>query len=154
MSVARKLAKQAREFSFGEIPENVVHQTRRLMLDTLGCALGGYASDASRIIRGYVQDSGHPPEATVVGSGIRTSCLNASLANGAMVRYLDYNDTAFILQGEIYRTGYHPSEVIPPVLALCEREHLSGKDAITAINLGYDLSLAFLEGVRGPGMEK
>jgi 2-methylcitrate dehydratase len=154
MSVARELAKQIRYFSFGEIPEDVVHQTSRLMLDTLGCALGGYASDASRIIRGYVQDSGHPPEATVVGSGVRTSCLNASLANGAMVRYLDYNDTAFILQGETYRTGYHPSEVIPPVLALCERAHLSGKDAITAINLGYDLSLAFLEGVRGPGMEK
>ncbi|MCG6533909.1 MAG: MmgE/PrpD family protein [Syntrophales bacterium LBB04] len=154
MGVARELAKQVREFSFEEIPDGVVHQTKRLILDTLGCALGGYASDSSRIIRGYATDSGHPPEATVVGSGIRTSCLNASLANGAMVRYLDYNDTAFILQGETYRTGYHPSEVIPPVIALCEGRHLSGKDVITAINLGYDLSLAFLEDVRGLGMEK
>jgi len=71
-----------------------------------------------------------------------------------MVRYLDFNDTAFILQGETYRTGYHPSEVIPPILALGERQHLSGEDVITTINLGYDLSLAFLEGVVGPGMEK
>jgi 2-methylcitrate dehydratase len=40
------------------------------------------------------------------------------------------------------------------VLALGEKTHLSGKAAITAINLGYDLSLAFLEGVKGAGMEK
>jgi len=71
-----------------------------------------------------------------------------------MVRYLDYNDTAFILQGETYRTGYHPSEVIPPILAVAEREHLSGRDVVTAIVVGYDLSLSFLEGVLGSGMEK
>jgi 2-methylcitrate dehydratase len=44
--------------------------------------------------------------------------------------------------------------VIPPILALAERQHLSGRDAITAIVLGYDLSLSFLEAVTGPGMEK
>jgi 2-methylcitrate dehydratase len=71
-----------------------------------------------------------------------------------MVRYLDYNDTAFIIQGETYRTGYHPSEVIPLILALGERQHVPGKSIITAINVGYDLSLAFLEGVVGKGMEK
>jgi len=154
MGVARELARQARDFSFGDIPPDVVQQTKRLTLDTLGCALGGYGSDASRILQSYVRDTGHRGESTVFGSGIRASCLDAALLNGAMVRYLDYNDTAFILQDETYRTGYHPSEVIPPILALCERQHASGKDVITAINLGYDLSLAFLEGVRGPGMEK
>jgi len=154
MGVARELARQARDFSFGDIPPDVVKQTKRLALDTLGCAIGGYGSDASRILQSYVRETGHPGESTVFGSGIRTSCLNAALANGAMVRYLDYNDTAFILQDETYRTGYHPSEVIPPILALCEGQHASGQDVITAINLGYDLSLAFLEGVRGVGMEK
>jgi 2-methylcitrate dehydratase len=154
MGVARELAKKALDFSFSEIPPDVIHQTKRLTLDTLGCAIGGYGSDASRIIQGYVREARHLEESTVFGSGIKTSAMNAALANGAMVRYLDYNDTAFILQGEIYRTGYHPSEVIPPILALGERQHLSGKDVIAAINLGYDLSLAFLEGVRGSGMEK
>jgi 2-methylcitrate dehydratase len=154
MSVAKQLAKQVREFDFSDIPADVIHQTKRIMLDTLGCAIGGYDSEASGKIQEFIKEAGHLAEATVYGSGIRTSCLNATLANGAMVRYLDYNDTAFIIQGETYRTGYHPSEVIPPVLALGEKCHLSGKDAITAINLGYDLSLAFLEGVKGAGMEK
>jgi len=154
MGVARELARHVRDLAFQDLPSDVVHQTKRLVLDTLGCAIGGYASEASRIIQEVVKELGHPEEATVFGSGLRTSCLNAALANGAMVRYLDYNDTAFIIQGETYRTGYHPSEVIPPILALAERQHLSGKDVITAINLGYDLSLAFLEGIIGEGMEK
>jgi len=154
MSVARELAKKVRGFGFSDIPSDVIHQTKRILLDTLGCAIGGYGSEASRILQAFVGKAGHPAESTVFGSGIGTSCLNATLANGAMVRYLDYNDTAFILQGETYRTGYHPSEVIPPVLALGEKCRLSGKEVIASINLGYDLSLAFLEGVQGAGMEK
>jgi len=154
MSLARELAKSVKDLTFKDLPPDVIHQTKRLLLDTLGCAIGGYHSEASKIIQEVIKESRDAGEATIFGSGIRTSCLNATLANGAMVRYLDYNDTAFILEGETYRTGYHPSEVIPPILALSERQHLSGKGVITAINVGYDLSIAFLEGVRGVGMEK
>lgn len=154
MTVARELAKYAIGMTFQDLPPDVVHQTKRLVLDTLGCAIGGYTSESSRAIQELIKELGHPEEATVFGSGMKTSCLNAALANGAMVRYLDYNDTAFIIQGETYRTGYHPSEVIPSILALGERQHLSGKDVITAIVTGYDLSLSFLEGVVGSGMEK
>jgi len=154
MSIARTLARQVVHFGFQDLPPDVIHQTKRVMLDTLGCAIGGYDNDASRAIQDLIKEMGDREEATVFGTGLRTSCMNAALVNGAMVRYLDYNDTAFILQGKTYRTGYHPSEVIPPVLALAERQHLGGKDVITAIVMGYDLSLGFLEGVVGPGMEK
>lgn len=154
MGIALELARYANSLSFHDLPPDVIHQTKRVLLDTLGCAIGGYESEARKILEEYIKESGHPEEATVFGSGFKTSCLNATLINGAMVRYLDYNDTAFILQGDIYRTGYHPSEVIPPILALSEKLGLSGKDVMVAIVLGYDLSLSFLEAVRGPGMEK
>lgn len=154
MTLARQLAEYASRLTFRDLPPEVVHQTQRVLLDTLGCAIGGYDSEAREAIEAYIQESGHPSEATVFGSGLQTSCLNATLVNGAMVRYLDYNDTAFILQGETYRTGYHPSEVIPPILALGERQRLAGREVIAAIVAGYDLSLSFLEAVTGPGMEK
>jgi 2-methylcitrate dehydratase len=154
MTLARRLAEFTNRVAFDALPPDVIHQTKRVLLDTLGCAIGGYESEAREAIEAYIRESGHPPEATVFGSGLRTSCLNAALINGAMVRYLDYNDTAFILQGETYRTGYHPSEIIPSILALGERQHLSGKEVIAAIVAGYDLSLSFLEAVTGPGMEK
>lgn len=154
MTVARELARYAMTLTFDDLPSDVIHQTKRVLLDTLGCAIGGYASEASQVVHKLIKELSHPAESTIFGSGLKTSCLNATLANGAMVRYLDYNDAAFFFQGETYRTGYHPSEVIPPILALGERQHLSGKDVITAIVMGYDLSLSFFEGVVGPEMEK
>jgi 2-methylcitrate dehydratase len=154
MSTAQKLAQYVINLRFQDLPPDVIHQTKRVMLDTLGCAIGGYASEASQTIQELIKELGHLEETTVFGSGLKTSCLNAALVNGVMVRYLDYNDTAFIIQGETYRTGYHPSEIIPGILALGERQRLSGKEVIAAIVAGYDLSLCFLEAVRGPGMEK
>jgi 2-methylcitrate dehydratase len=71
-----------------------------------------------------------------------------------MLRYLDFNDTAFIKTEGVYRIDYHPSELIPPILAVGEREHLSGKEMITAIVLGYDLSYRFLAGIVGAGLEE
>ncbi len=154
MSVASELARYALSCAYNDLPPDVIQQTKRLLIDTLGCAIGGYSSDTSRILQKQFIELGGKEESTVIGSGIRTSCFNAALINGAMVRYLDYNDTAFIIEGDIYRSGYHPSEVIPAILALGEREHLSGQDIITAIVTGYDLSLSFLEGAVSTGMEK
>ena len=154
MGVAQELSEYAAKLSYEALPSDVVHQTKRMVLDTLGCALGGFFSESSRVLREFTAEAGHPPEATVFGSGEKTSALLAALVNGAMVRYLDYNDTAFIIQGDIYRSGYHPSEVIPGILALAESEKLDGRSVLSAINLGYDLSLAWLEGVVGAGIEK
>ena len=154
MSVAQELAKYVIDSNFQDLPSDVVEKTKRFLLDTLGCAIGGYGSDTSRIIQEVIKQSNGPRGATVIGSGLKTSCLNAALANGAMARYLDYNDTAFIKTEEEYRTDFHASEVIPPILALGERVHLSGKEVITNIVLGYDLSFRFLEGIVGPGIEQ
>jgi 2-methylcitrate dehydratase len=152
--VAQQLAEEVVRFKFEDLPPEVVHQTKRLLLDTLGCAIGGYSSDASKIMQEVLIELDGPKEATVIGSGMRTSCLNATLANGVMVRCLDYNDAVVMETESGYRMGYHPSEVIPGILALGERQHLTGEEIIAAIVLGYDLSYRFLEGVFDPEMEQ
>lgn len=87
MGIARKLARHVRDLSYHNLPSDVVHQTKRIMLDTLGCTIGGYGTEASRIIQEVIKESGDARESTVFGGGLRSSCLNATLANGAMVRY-------------------------------------------------------------------
>jgi 2-methylcitrate dehydratase len=154
MGVAQKLAEEVIRFKFEDIPPEVLLQTKRLVLDTIGCAMGGYSSQASAAMQKVILDLGGAEEATVVGSGLRSSCLNATLANGVMVRCLDYNDAVVMETETGYRMGYHPSEVIPGILALAEKKHLTGKDVITAIVLGYDLSYRFLEAVHEPEMER
>lgn len=142
MTVARELAKFALSLTFKDLPQEVVHEAKRAVLDTIGCAIGGYSGKASQIIQKLSKELGGPKESTIIGSGLRTSCLNAILANGVMVRYLDFNDTYLIPVGNLV-LGNHPSEVIPATFALGEREALNGKDVITAIVIGYELSARF-----------
>lgn len=117
-----------------DLPPDVVAMAKLLLLDTLACAFGGYGSAAQQAAEGAEADLGGSPEATVVGSGRRTSALSAILANGAMVRYLDAND----LSG-----GSHDSEVIPAALAVAEKEGRTGGDLLTAVVVGYELGARF-----------
>lgn len=142
MTVARELAKYALRLTFDDLPKEVVHEAKRAIIDTIGCAIGGYSSEASKIIQNLSKELGGPQESTIIGSGFKTSCLNAILANGVMVRYLDFNDTYLIPVGNLV-LGNHPSEVIPTTFALGEREHTNGKDLINAIVIGYELSARF-----------
>ncbi len=144
MTIARKISDYALGFDYNNLPQEVVHAAKRALLDTVGCAIGGYSSDASRIFQSLVVELGVSAESTIIGSGVKTNCLNATLANGIMVRYLDYMDQISIPVGHWY--GYtHPSEVIPAVLASAERQHSSGAEVLAAIVLGYELSARFCE---------
>ncbi len=144
MTIARKIAEYAVGFDYKSLPQEVVHAAKRALLDTVGCAIGGYASDASRIFQSLVRELGESDDSTIIGSGIKTDCLNATMTNGIMVRYLDYMDQISIPVGQWY-VYTHPSEVVPSVLAVSERQHSSGVEVLTAIVLGYELLARFSE---------
>lgn len=145
MTIAAEITNYAIGFDSKELSQEVVHAAKRVLLDTLGCAVGGYTSDASQIAQNVVSELGLSNESTIIGSGVRTNCLNASLVNGIMTRYLDYMDQITIPVGSWYVYA-HPSEIIPGVLALAERQHLSGIEVLKAIILGYELSTRFAAG--------
>lgn len=151
--VTRRLAEYAIGLNYESLPQEVVKQAKRAVLDLLGCAIGGYGSEASQIVLRFIKEIGGTPESTVIGNGMITSCLNAVLANGVMGRYLDFNDCYRVIVKGAKGQGSHPCELIPAALALGERHHSSGKEVITAIVLGYEISARFVEGVEVP-MEK
>lgn len=143
-TIARKFADYVLGLTYGDLPAEVIHQTKRVVLDTMGCAIGGYASEASNILRKVIPDLEGPAESTIIGDGTKTSCLYATLVNGAMVRYLDYNDTYFS-PGPVL-AGAHSSDIIPSILAVGERQHSTGEEVIVAIVAGYELSARFTDG--------
>ena len=91
-SAVRSIAEEVLTVSYDDIPAAELHQAKRLLLDTLGCALASRDCAAAQAVVASLDDLGGRPEATVLGTGERTSALNAILANGAMVRFLDLND--------------------------------------------------------------
>jgi len=142
MSVARQLVDLSFDPAFREPPREVLHEAKRALVDMFGCAIGGYSGTASRIMREFAQDLGGAKDSTIIGSGEKTSCLNAALANGVMVRYLDFNDTYLIPVGKEV-LGNHPGELIPAVLALGEQRETRGIDVLRTIVMGFELSARF-----------
>ena len=146
--VTEVMASFAVETSFDDLPEDVIKECKRLILDTIGCALGGYTTDIGRITLSIARDLGGKSESTVVGSRNKTSCTNAAFVNAKMGNALDSDDV-------FYNFSHFASPTLFSALALGERAGVTGKDLITAFALGYDvaarvgLSRILPEGVRG-----
>ncbi|MDQ7096524.1 MmgE/PrpD family protein [Desulfosporosinus sp. PR] len=127
-----KLADFIDGITFADLPANVVHETKRLLLDSLGCALAGVTSDKGKwgieFSRKFFAGS---PQATVLGLGDRMSAVGAAFVNGELINALDYD-----------AAGKHlPPFVIPPSLATAEMNRVSGKELITACALALEVGM-------------
>jgi 2-methylcitrate dehydratase PrpD len=133
MKVTERLARYVLETSYPSFPKEVVHQGKRCFLDLLGVALGGAKQPLSKILLKMVKDFGGQPQATILGHGLKTNVMNAALVNGAMAHALDYDDTH---SGSL---GHPSAPLIPAVLAVAEWKGLSGKSALEAFILGFEV---------------
>jgi 2-methylcitrate dehydratase len=68
-------------------------QAKLLLLDTIGCGFAALGEPSACALLAVVEGSGGAPQCTVIGGVRRTSASNATLANGALVRILDFNAT-------------------------------------------------------------
>jgi 2-methylcitrate dehydratase len=132
-TLACTLARWAAQLSFGDLPQRTVHEVKRRVLDSIGCALGAYRSAPAVIAREVALSAADAPGSTVWGTTQRSRPELAAFANGAMVRYLDYNDTYLSLEPA------HPSDNIPAAAAVAQAAGLRGTDLILAAVIGYEV---------------
>ena len=117
-----------------------MHHAKRCLLDALGCAIGAYKAPGRLICEDAAVEIGGPEEATIFGSGRRTSALNATLTNTFLIRYLDYNDMG---------GGGHNSDSIGSIIAVAEREKVTGRDFLTSLVTSYELGARFSDAPGG-----
>jgi 2-methylcitrate dehydratase len=132
-SLADTLAQYATSVRYEDLPAPVVGMVKRVMIDTLGCAIGGYSAEPSRIAVKLAAEVNASKPATVLCSGTHTSPELAVFANGVMIRYMDYND-AYIGAG-----SGHPSDTIAALLSAAEVSGASGRDLILATVIAYEV---------------
>lgn len=119
-----------------EIPAAEIKQASLLLLDTIGCGYAALDEVTAKAVLATLDDIGGAPVCSVIGRALKTSAPNAVLVNGALIRILDLNDYVNNLKGEI---GGHPSDNIPVALAAGEASGATGREAIAAIVLGYEI---------------
>jgi 2-methylcitrate dehydratase len=125
------------------------HVLKAHILDALGCAIGALRAEPVARLRRQVDLFGGQPLATFIGGG-RSAPDRVALYNGALVRYLDFND-AFLAPGETC----HPSDNVAPVLAASEFAARDGKAFLLALAVAYQVQcrLSQVAPVRARGFD-
>jgi 2-methylcitrate dehydratase PrpD len=132
MEVTRALAGFVVRSRFDGIAAAVRHEAKRSLLNWIGCALGGSRHEAVSMALTALAPFAGPLQARVIGRCERLDVLNAALINGMSAHVLDFDDTHL-------RTLVHPSvPVVSTLLALAERQPMSGADFLHAFILGVD----------------
>lgn len=144
MTIASKLADAALRYDYSDLSEEVCDVTKRLIVDAIGCTLGGYDTPTGRAVRDYAAQSNDASGCTLFGSLQRTAISPAIIANQAMLRYLDYNDAMIVPIGPGNMAATHPSGALPVAFALCERTGKGGRDLIAAMVAGYEVMATLL----------
>ena len=133
MTEVERLARFVATRSWDDLSEQAQLELKIRVLDALGCALGALGAPPVRAVRAVVDDFGGRPLCGLIGGG-RSAPDRAALYNGALIRYLDFNDSYFA-PGETC----HPSDNLAPVLAAAEYAAASGRELLTALAIAYQV---------------
>ncbi|MFZ0947847.1 MAG: MmgE/PrpD family protein [Candidatus Sulfotelmatobacter sp.] len=138
-TVTAKMSRWAAGLQYEHLSQDAIYQAKRFLLDSFGCALGGYQQHDVKIALEVLGEVAGRGPATVIGTGERIDPVSAALANALMIRCMDYND--------IYwkQDPSHPSDIFPAALACSERAGSSGKELIVGLVLGHEFEMRFCE---------
>ena len=132
-AVMRKLSAHIAQAARRPLPPKVAERAKHHLLDTLAAMVSGSPLLPGRRAIEYIAAQGGVREATVIGSRIVTTAVNAALANG-MLAHADETDDAY------YIALVHPGcAVVPAALAMAERAGRGGTALLRAIVVGYDV---------------
>ena len=128
----KSIAEFAARLSYAELPAELVHDCKRRIVDTIGCALAAFDEEPVRIARAVARRAEVAGGASVIGTAHRTLPELAAFANSVASRFIEGNDT-------YPGGGGHPSDCLLPILAVAQASRADAQTAITAIVLAYEV---------------
>lgn len=142
----QKIAAYINTVATQRLQDDVAIKTKCHLIDSLAAVISGSRLKAGRLATDFIATQGGTPEATVWGTDIRTTAINAALVNG-IAAHADETDDSH-LEGR-----FHPGcAVVPAALAVGEARASSGRAVLNAVAAGYDIGARFSMalGVAGP----
>jgi 2-methylcitrate dehydratase len=132
------MARYVAETEYGALDQTTIETAKAHLTDAIGCGISAYHEDAVRACRD-VALAVPGGVSTVIGTKRRTTPDLATFANGAAIRYFDFNDLYF------GREPGHPSDNITACLAIAEAEGRNGRDFLLAMVLAYEIDCRLLD---------
>jgi 2-methylcitrate dehydratase PrpD len=136
MNETKQLAHFITSIQYDDLDHAVIEKAKGLILEQLGCQLAFATLPWSRAVYDYVRDrKSNREESTVVHYGLRTTMDDAAFANAVF-------NHGFEMDDDEPNSVSHPGcVVIPPALALGEKDKTKGKEFLTAVVVGYDVMI-------------
>ncbi|OGI08144.1 MAG: hypothetical protein A3F80_05805 [Candidatus Melainabacteria bacterium RIFCSPLOWO2_12_FULL_35_11] len=131
------------------LSKEVIHEVKRRIIDSFACAIGAYDSKVCKIVLRTCSKIKGKYKAPLFGKGKEVFYEEAAFANGALVRYLDFNDTYLSLEPA------HPSDNIAPLIATAQAYGKPGLDLILAVAIAYEIQCRLCDGasLRAKGID-
>jgi 2-methylcitrate dehydratase PrpD len=145
-TIADKLSRYVAETTFDRLPREVVDETKKFILDTMGVGLAGAREPGCREVVDVAKTwSSNSAGSTIIFYNDKVAPPEAAFANSVLMHALDFDDT---LDSSAMHT--HVSS-LPAALALAEvQKGTSGKDLITAVCLGVDITCRIASAITTP----
>lgn len=129
----REIVAFVTETAASAIPDDVLHASKRCVLDFLGVAIAASDQPAVTTARATFEQLGGQPQATAIGSELRLRCTDAAAVNGVAGHAFDFDDTHV-------PTILHPTTpLLAAGFAVAEWQGRTGSDLLAAHALGYEL---------------
>ena len=119
---------------FEDLPPAVVDRAKRLIADCFAIVTAGNQSaELKALAASYLQDA-RPGHSWVIGTRHRAAPRDAGFLNGIASTWHDFDEGSTIAYS-------HPgSQSIPAAVALAQELGVSGRELLTAVVMGYEVS--------------
>ena len=128
-SLSQRLARWGAGLDPSDVPPAMAETVERILIDVIGLCLAARRTDYV----GAVLQAAEPGNHVAIGHGLRLGAADAALVNGTATHGEDFDDT---FEGGPVHSG---AVIVPAVLAIAERENLSGERVMLGMAAGIEL---------------
>ncbi len=117
-----------------DFPKEVIHSTKRCILDTFAATICGAVHQPAQLMREALEEELGHGSSTLIPDGRKAPMRTAAMINGSAAHAMEVDD--------IFREGvYHPGPpVISAALAACQGLGRNGERFLRAVVAGYEIS--------------
>ena len=133
------LAENVLKTRFEDIDSSTVENTKKRILDVIGCAIGGAKAPGNDGLVGLVKSWGGKKEATILAYGVKAASPDVAWANAILCRSFDWEPLVAVIDHKRY-PGHVSGTTVSTALTLAESVGCSGRELITALVAGDDIA--------------
>jgi 2-methylcitrate dehydratase PrpD len=139
-NMSETVARHVAGTGFGDFDVDAVNRAKVRIIDSLGNIAAGHRGQGNDALLRLARTWGGAPEARVLVHGVRIPAHNAAMVNAVMMRSYDFEPIGAEYEDHTQTAAHISGTTVPVALAVAEQQDSSGRDFLTALITGDDLT--------------